>query len=172
MAAMFEIKDTGDLRRLAKDFRTAANGKELRRQFTGEVRAALRPVAADVRAAYRAIPSMGHESMSRGSRGRADLRALLAKATAVQVRLSGKWPAVRIAVPGKRMPSGMRALPRYFEGEKLPWRHPVFGNRNAWVAQRPRRIFDAVVRPAEAKVVAAVNRARDEVARKLERGTI
>jgi hypothetical protein len=165
------IKNTRDLTQLAKDLRKASDGKELRKQFTTEVRGALRPVAADVRAAYRAAPSMGHASMSRGSRDRPDLRGLLAKATQVQVRTSGKRAAVRVAVPGKRMPSGMRALPRYWEGEKPRWRHPTFGNRTAtgWVQQPARRTFDPTVQPHVPQVVAAVNRAADEVRRQLER---
>lgn len=173
----FELKDTGDLRRLIKDLRTASNGKELRKQFNREVRAALLPVAGNVRVAYRASPSMGHEGMSRGSRSRTSLRVLLAKATAVQVRPTGKQAAVRVAVLGKRMPSGLRSLPRYWEGESTRagrgrWRHPTWGNREAWVQQPARRTFDPVVLPSVPRVVAAVHRAADTVAKRIVRGTI
>ena len=175
--AQFELKDTGDLKRLIKDLRTASNGKELRQQFNKEVRAVLQPVAADVRVAYRAAPSMGHDSMARGSRNRASLRALLAKATVVQVRPTGKQAAVRVAVAGKRMPSGLRALPRYWEGEatrggRSRWRHPIYGDRTTWIQQRPRKTFDPVVLPSVPRVVTAVHRAADTIAKRIVRGTI
>lgn len=166
---------SNDLKQLGKDFRQASNGKELRAQFNKQVSGVLRPVVGEVKSAYRAASSQGHETSSRARRGQPDLRKLLAKAAGMQVRTSGKRAAVRIGVAGKRMPSGQRALPRYWEGEATTagrgrWRHPVFNDRTNWVQQKSRRTFDPVVRPHLSQVTAAVQRARDEVARKLERG--
>lgn len=167
---------SSDLKQLGKDFRQASNGKELRKAFNKQVSGVLRPVAAEVRGAYRAASSHGHGTASRARQGQPGLRVLLAKATATQVRTSGRQAGVRIAVRGKKMPTGMRALPRYWEGEATTagrgrWRHPVFGDRTTWVQQPSRRTFTPVVEPHVPQVVAAVNRARDEVARKLERRT-
>jgi hypothetical protein len=171
--AQVEIR-SNDLKQLGKDFRQASNGKELRKAFNKQVSGVLRPVAAEVRAAYLAAPSHGHGSASRARQGQPDLRGLLAKSTVMQVRTSGRQAGVRIAVRGKKMPSGMRSLPRYFEGEPTTagrgrWRHPVFGDRTRWVQQPSRRTFEPVVSPHLPQVAAAVQRARDEVARKLER---
>lgn len=163
---------SNDLKQLGKDFRHASNGRELRKEFNDKVRAVVRPIVSQVQAGYRAAPSHGHGTATRARQAQPDLRGLLAKATQMQVRTSGKQAAVRIGVSGKRMPSGKRGLPRGWEGTGRPWRHPVFGDRTTWVTQpRPRRVFDPIVQPHLPRVVAAVNEARDEVARKLERGT-
>jgi hypothetical protein len=168
------IKNTRDLTQLAKDLRQASNAKELRKQFTTEVRGALRPVVVDVKAAYRAAASGGHASATRARQAGPDLRGLLAKATLLQVRTSGKQAGVSVKVAGKKMPLGMRSLPRYWEGEATTagrgrWRHPVYGRRtDPWVQQPSRRTFDPAVQPHVPQVVAAVNRAADTVRRKLE----
>ncbi len=174
--AQVEIR-SNDLKQLGKDFRQASNGKELRQAFNWQVGAVLRPIVGQVRAAYRAAPSGGHGSASKARQGQPDLRGLLAKATGMQVRTSGRQAGVRIAVRGKKMPSGMRSLPRYWEGEATTagrgrWRHPVFKDRTIWVQQPSRRTFEPVVAPHLPQVTAAVNKARDEVAAKLERGRL
>jgi hypothetical protein len=169
------IKDTGDLKRLAKDLKQASNAKELRKQFTKEVRGTLRPLVPAVRAAYLAAPSGGHATASRARQAQPDLRVLLAKATRVEVRLTGKQAGIRIRVDGRKMPSGLRSLPRYWEGERGTagrgrWRHPVYGRRrDPWVQQPSRRTFYPTVEPHLPQVAAAVNRAADTVRRKLER---
>lgn len=164
------IRDTGDLRRLARDLKQASNGKQLRQEFTRAVRDALRPVVAEAKAAYLAAPSQGHASASRQRQGVGDLRLELAKATGMQVRTSGKQAGVRVAVAGKKMPTGRRGVPRYWEGtSRRPWRHPVFGDRATWVAQpRMPRVFYPAVERHRAAVNAAVDRAADEVRSKLE----
>jgi hypothetical protein len=173
--AQVEIR-SNDLKQLGRDFRQASNGKELRKAFNRQVSGVLRPVVGQVKAAYLASASGGHQSASRARQGQPDLRGLLAKATVMQVRTSGKQAGVRIAVRGKKMPSGLRSLPRYWEGEPTTagrgrWRHPVYGRRDTWVQQPSRRTFTPVVEPHLPQVTAAVQRARDEVARKLERGS-
>lgn len=145
----FAIRDTGDLRRLSKNLRQAADGKELRKELTNGLRAELLPVATAVEAAYASAPSRGHATSSRARQAQPSLRTLLARATQVQVRIGGRDPRVGVAVKGKRMPSGMRALPRYWEGTKPRWRHPVFGDREVWVDQPARPIFDRTVEPFE-----------------------
>lgn len=164
---------SNDLKQLAKDFRQASNGKELRKAFTKQVRGSLRPIVPEVRAAYRAAPSQGHGSATRARQAQPDLRGLLAKATRIEVKLAGKQAGVRVRVDGRKMPAQMRRIPKYYEGTVARWKHPVFGRGTPanWVAQRPHPTFFPVVERHKAQVVAAVNRARDEVARKLERGT-
>jgi hypothetical protein len=169
--AQVTIRDTGDLKRLAKDFRQASNGKELRKEFTTQVRAVLRPVVDEVKGAYRAGPSQGHEGWGGVRKREPGLRTMLAKVTQMQVRTSGKQAGVRLRVSGKRMPSGYRGLPKAVEGQGRPWRHPVFGDRTTWVQQPSRPEFYPVVERHVDDVARAVEAARDEVARKLERGT-
>ncbi len=167
--AQFEIKDAGDLKRINKQLRQLADGKAIKKELTQGFRNVLRPLVPEVRAAYKAAPSMGHDSMSRGSRGRTDLRALLAKATRVEVRLAGRQAGARIRVDGRRLPSGMRALPRHWEGEGRPWRHPVYGRRDTWVQQKSRKTFYPIVQRHEAQARRAVEQVISQVKAKLER---
>jgi len=161
----FQVTDAGDLRAVSRALRQAADGKELRRQLTKQLRGELRPLVADVKAAWRAAPS-------RGRRGRPGppLRSLLARATRGEVRLTGREAGVRVRTDGRRMPSGMRALPGLAEGlghkvDRRPgrWRHPVYGNRDVWVSQRPFPRFYAAVRPDEAAARRGVERAVEAV---------
>ena len=158
------IRDAGDLKRLARDLRDLADGKELRKELTGGFRDVLRPIAAEVKAAYRSGPS-------RGRRGRPGppLRSLLAKATRVEVRTTGRMAGARVRVDGRKMPDRMKSIPAYWEGYKRPWRWPVYGNRQAWAQGRARPTFDRTVEPHAGDAGRAVDAVLDGVRRKLER---
>jgi hypothetical protein len=158
--------DAGDLKRLNRQFRDAADGKQLGKELTAGLRGVLNPVRDQVKAAYLAQPGYPGAHPS----GRADLRVLLAKATKTEVRRSGRQAGARVRVDGRKMPSGMRALPRYWEGYKPRWRWPVYGNRRAWAQGRARPRFDRITRAHADDGLAAVNRVLDGVRRKLERG--
>jgi hypothetical protein len=161
--------DAGDLKRLARDLRKQADGKELRKELTGGLRGVLNPVRDEVKAAYRGAPAyQGVRSRSRAQQP--DLRVLLAKATRVEVRTTGKLAGARVRVDGRKMPSGMRALGGYWEGYKPRWRWPVFGNREVWAQGRARPGFDRITQGHADEGLAAVNRVLDDVRRKLERG--
>lgn len=170
--AQFEVKDSGDLKKLNKQLRQMADGKAIKKDLTQGLRNVLKPIVPEIRAAYRAAPSMGHDFMARGSRGREDLRALLSKATRVEVRLAGRFAGARIRVDGRRMPDRMKSLPRYWEGEdsgsKGRWRHPIYGDRTTWVQQQPRPRFYDIVQRHEARANQAVEQLLDQVRRKLE----
>jgi hypothetical protein len=164
------IRDTGDLRAVNKALKQAADGKELRKQLGKQLRSEIRPMVASVKAAWLAAPSEGHSGSTKARRGLPDLRWLLAKATAGQVRFTGKEAGVRVRTDGRKMPSGSKKLPAYAEGiARRPWRHPVFGDSETWVAQ-PRfpRFFEAV-QPDEARARRACIEAVDQVLDKIAR---
>lgn len=148
---MFEILDSGDLKAVGAALKDVADGDLLRKQLVASFREQASPLARNVQAAWKAVPSHGHASSSRDRRGQPDLRALLAKATRTEVRLTGKLAGVRVRTDGRRMPNRMKALPRYAEGTKPRWRAPVFGNRNVWAQYRPFPRFFAAVQPDEAR---------------------
>jgi hypothetical protein len=145
------LHDTGDLKAAAKALKQAANGKELGKQLRRELREVAKPMVPKVRAAWLAAPSQGHGTSTRARRGQPSLRRLLAKATRVEVRTAGKHAGVRVRTDGRRMPSGMKALPGYAEGiRRRPWRHPVFGDRETWVDQQPfPRFYEAIGGPGD-----------------------
>jgi hypothetical protein len=164
------ILDSKDLKDLNRAFKNVADGKELRKEFTTGLRNILKPLVPEVRAALLASPSMGHEGMSHAQADRADLRALLAKATRVEVKLTGKQAGARIRMDGRRMPSGLRGLPKAWEGQGgARWRHPTWGNRGRWVQQRPRPTFWRVVAPHQDRAIREVEEIANRIVRKLER---
>jgi hypothetical protein len=162
----FELADSGDLKRLAKALRRLADGKALRKELTGELREVLRPIVPQVKAAYLAGPSMRGKARRKGG----SLRSQLARTVRIEVRTTGKLAGARIRADGRRMPSGMRALPKAYEGVTR-WRRPVFGNREVWVAQQSHPTFYPAVRPSEAQARQAIDQVVAGVFRKIERAT-
>lgn len=65
--------------------------------------------------------------------GRSGLRAAVARSVQVQRRTSGSTAGVRIKANPGSMPADQRKLPAYMDEGR--WRHPVLGNRSAWVTQ-------------------------------------
>lgn len=167
------VRDAGDLRRLAKDLRGVADGKELRKELTGALRTVLRPVAKQVKAAYLAGPSQGHSSRSFRSRNAPGIRASLAKATRVEVRTAGKLAGARLRVDGRKMPPRLGSIPRMYEGGGSAgrWRHPVYGphESEAWVQQPSRPTFYRTIEPYEDFAGRAVDGILEGVRDKLER---
>jgi hypothetical protein len=160
------IRDAGDLRRLNRDLRDVEDGKELQRELRTGLRGVLNPIREQVKAAYLAQPAY----QGRRDRPGPPLRSLLAKATKTEVRTTGKLAGARLRVDGRKMPSGMRSLPAYWEGYKPRWRWPVYGNREAWAQGRARPIFDRTVGPIEDDARRAAEQVMEGVRRKLERG--
>jgi|SRR5215216_3460646 len=147
--------DSGDLKAVNKALKQLEDGKEIRKQLSRELREIARPLVPRVRQAWLSAPSTQGPG-----RGQPDLRVLLAKATRAEVRLTGKSAGVTIRTDGRRMPSGMKALPGYAEGiRRRRWRHPVYGNRNTWVQQQPFPRFYDAVQPDEAAAAQAIERA-------------
>ena len=61
------------------------------------------------------------------------LRAAVAGATRLEVKTGGKDVSVRLKVNSRMLPADQRKLPVHLNTGR--WRHPVFGNRHAWVTQ-------------------------------------
>lgn len=151
------LVDSGDLKAINKALKQIEGGKEIRQAVGRELRGIVREqrLVENVRRAWRSAPSMQGPG-----RGQPDLRVLLAKATGAQVRFTGKSAGVTVRTDGRKMPSGMKALPGHAEGiRRRPWRHPVYGNRNAWVQQQPFPRFYDAVQPNEHAAREAIQRA-------------
>lgn len=159
MVAGLELRTGKELKRIAAELRKMDN-KQLKKEFSKELRAAAKPMVPAVRQAIRNIPSKRGYSAS-GLRGR------MSKAVKLEVRTSGKDAGVRIRVDGRKMPTHEKALQSYMEGVKKPWRHPVYGNRAVWVTQEPKPYFFRTVRPLGVASRVQVNRAIDRVAKKI-----
>lgn len=171
------LVDSGDLKAISLALRHHADGKRLRKELVEELKETARPLVPRVQSAWRSSPPFEGQR-SRTRRAQPDLRELLAQATWVQVRLTGREAGVRVRTDGRKMPSGMKSLPRLVEGlghkvDRRPgrWRHPVFGDRDTWVSQRPRpRFYDTVASwpgelEARRRVVAAIDKVFDDIER-------
>jgi hypothetical protein len=150
------LRHGNDLRRISRELRGIDN-KEIKKRFTKELRAAAKPLVPVVRNSIRSIPSKRAYSAS-------GLRGNLSRATKLEVRTAGKQAGVAIRVDGRKMPTHMKSLPSMVEGKKR-FRHPVFGNREVWVNQKPQPYFFHVVRPLGLASRKAVNRVLDGISR-------
>ncbi|MYR84090.1 hypothetical protein GTY41_03805 [Streptomyces sp. SID685] len=158
MVASLELRTSKDLKRIARELRTMGD-KQLKAEFSKELRAAAKPMVPAVRAAIRQIPSKRSY--------RADgLRGSMSRAVKLEVRMAGREAGVRIRVDGRKMPDKARSLQAYMEGLKKPWRHPVFGH-DVWVKQDPHPYFFRTVRPLGLASRVQVNKAMDRVAKKI-----
>lgn len=153
------LSDNDDLRAVTRALGQAANGKELKAQLRKNLRRELAPMVADVKQGWRSAPSGRGGARRRGG----SLRGQLARATRGEVRISGQEAGVRIRTDGRRMPNQAKSLPTLAEGTKRPWRHPVYGDQDTWVAQQPFPRFYRAVRPNEASARRDVERAVETV---------
>lgn len=171
MPARVEIRGTADFRRTAAKLKAAGNG-QLTRRMAREMREAARPAVADAQRNVQSVRS-GSTRGGGGQQRRAyalsrarkkterakrkafegrGLRASVARAVQTQVRSSGRSAAVRIRTNSRLLPEDQRKLPGYLNAGR--WRHPVFGNRDAWVTQTatPDEWFDDAMRRHGRKV--------------------
>lgn len=109
-----------------------ASGRDLRRDMGKEIRRVAQPVIDDMRSEVSGmslpVVSSGKEPY-RGPTGGGGITGRIAAATKVSITTGG----VRIKVNNGSL-GNARKLPAYIDAGKT-WRHPVMGNRKAWVSQ-------------------------------------
>lgn len=152
------VSSTAKLERLARRLREAAEGgmqAELTKGVVDESPKAL----TKVQQAFRGVEMT--TVPSRGGGGSTGLRARVAGATHARPLGRGARFEVNAAEVGR---SG-NTLARGVNGK--PWRHPVFGNTNAWVEQQGEEVFEKTLR-GHPGWVPRLERALDTVARRIE----
>lgn len=159
MVVRIDPHSAADLRRVAAQLRAVGGAGAVRRETVKALRAAAVPTRDAVRAAALTLPD-GPPKASTGWRKRA------AAATGVQVRLSGRDPAVDVRISRKVM-GDQAGLVR--ASNSVRWRHPVFGNRNVWASQTSRpRWFDSAVSRNQEQVRREMTAVLQRVAKRLE----
>jgi hypothetical protein len=105
---------------------------------------AAKPVVEEVKQAELSIPATGGDAQGgRKKKGESlGLRQALAKATKADFNGTRVGAVVHIRVSTTKFVEASggkyRSLPYYMEGRrKREWRHPVFGNTDVWVGQKP-----------------------------------
>jgi hypothetical protein len=154
------VSGTGEIRRLARGFRSAAGGG-LQRDLTSELTREGKPVLRQVQSAVRGI-EVGSERG--GGTASTNLRGRLAAATTVEPQGAG----VLFEVHGSRVGEAGHRLAKLSDTTLAPrWRHPVFGNRRVWKTNVGQPWFFVTIRAAEGQFRAAVLRAMQRTARKI-----
>ena len=115
---------------------------EIKKQLRKRLMEVAKPIVEEVKQAELNIPASREAQKGRKKRGETmGLRAALANATKADINGTGRGAAVHIRVSTTKFMAASgrpRTIPYYMEGRrKRPWRHPVFGNREAWVVQKP-----------------------------------
>ncbi|SDN73881.1 hypothetical protein [Allokutzneria albata] len=161
MAVRVKVVGTEQFEELARRLRETGNGA-IAREMAKSLRASAEPAKAAAEQSVLGLPISGHSSgrgraqreayllsrrkrvsarMAQRIREGAGLRASTANALRTEVTASARTARLRIKVQKSLLPPGMRKLPKHMNSGK--WRHPVWGNREVWVAQTaPPHWFD------------------------------
>jgi hypothetical protein len=129
-------------RELARRLRAAGRG-DLQRKMTAAIRKEGEPALIALRAAWMSIDVQSLPPNDKGGRARPDNATGLRRRVARASRLSVRQNGITITVSGKRVDPSYPSLVQYLNGfpRRRPWRHPVFGNRLVWTAQRGQEVF-------------------------------
>lgn len=134
--------DTRALSQLARDMKDA--DRELRRSLQRRMRAALEPAKQAVRA-----------ETAWSSR--------IPAAVTGRVSYAVKGATARVVVDAKKAPE---ARPLNNAGKSGTFRHPVYGNRDVWVAQAARPFIPAALERSAPAVAREIAKIYDDIARK------
>lgn len=150
-------------------------------QFDPELKKALRkrlidlakPVVSQVKAAELGLSSNRELGGTRKKKGATlGFRASLAAATKADFNGTGRGAVLHVRVSTSRFlaVSGRpRTLPFYMEGRrKREWRHPVFGNKDVWVGQKPKPYLGEIVARNKPAFALAVENAVNDVVKEIQ----
>lgn len=151
MAGGIEVQGAEDIDRLVKSIRTHADSRALRRDLFQGLNREAKSVGAEMRGVVpRAVPRRG------------GFAARLQAGLAMETKQAGQWTGVRM-----RFRSTTYDI-RVLNGS--PLRHPVFGNRRAWITQTAGlspEVFTDTFQQQKPEMVRAVHRVLEDVARKV-----
>ena len=166
-----QIKGAHKLREMADQLRRA-DRTELGRQLARAIRRAAEPTVKDLREAARGIRTSGERKP--GARRRFVMpvppkgtRAKIADSITFTVLVLGDNPRVQFRT-GRGLPPNLKAMPRKFDDGH--WRHPIMGNREAWVGQRSNPWWFEPIKKDLKIFRAEIDKALDATREFLERG--
>ncbi|MGW7239738.1 hypothetical protein [Streptomyces sp. NPDC054804] len=162
------ILNTGSLLELTRRLRSVG-GQRLRNTMTRRIRRAAEPMHRDLQSTMRGldIRSQGRTGRGGPSMNTRPLRATLANAIRISVRVTGGNPGATVWIDKGRIPPDMKSIPDRLNEGRL--RHPVFGNRRRWVNQYASPPWwDTVVRQHRPRMEQEVARILDDVRRSLD----
>jgi hypothetical protein len=133
-----------DFRRAVASLQKAA--PQIRKMLSASVRAAGKPLVVELQDTVNGLSSKGYGSGGRKQRhayyagrtksGRSNrntsLRANVARGVRLKARFAGE-ASIQVTCDTRALPQDERRLPALMD--RGTWRHPVMGDRNAWVTQ-------------------------------------
>lgn len=166
------VKGSEDLRKMARALRRA-DREDLRKNLGKAMRKAGKPTldavkksAEDIKTTGTRKPNAKHPFEKivepHGTRQK------IADAATLDVKVEEENPRVRFRISAAKLPDNLKSMPRHFDAGK-PWRHPVLGNRNAWVSQTADPWFWPPIRDNIKTFRAEIDKALDETRQMLER---
>lgn len=160
---LVSVQGAKRLDRLSKNLKQAGR-RDLQRELRREIRAEGKPVVTELRRAVMGVDVSSSEGGTAPPDTSTGLRAKVAKATGLSVTAKG----IRFRVSGKRL-GDFPGAAKYLEavGRYARWRHPVFGNRDAWVEQSGEPWFYPTIRKNAGAFRHACHRAMEKTALKI-----
>lgn len=167
MPEIVRITGTGQLLELRRRLNNAG-GPRLRDNFQRRIRRAAEPLKTGMVARVETLDITGSGSGSGNRWGNnRPLRATLASAIKITVRGTGDLGA-KVWFDKSALPPDLRKMPdKLNDGH---WRHPVFGNRHAWVSQysRPAGFWRKTIAEHESRMRSEVERVLNDVTNMLD----
>ena len=157
------VKDD-DLKAMMRRIRAEADGKQLRKDLTADLKTAVGPGVAAVQGKLRGMPHHSH-AVTRPPMG-----TYLASRVKPQIRLSGRSAGVKVRIGATPKLRGFAMAARWLN--RHSWRHKVYGNEKVWVTQHSPMpgFFDDILAQGRsvyrAAVVDALNKAAARLARR------
>jgi hypothetical protein len=142
--------------------------RDLQRKLTAALRKEGQPALTAVRAAWLTVDV----ESDRGGTAPPDRSTGLRRRTARATRLAVRQTGIQISVDGERVDPAYPSLVMYLNGfpRRRSWRHPVFGNRLVWTAQKGQEVFYPTLNEFRPAWLAGTKRAMAEFVEELERG--
>lgn len=163
--------------------------KRLATKLRKSIRTGVKPAVAATKTAIKTLPITGargggakerkkyvyaqskaktKEKRQAKARRASGLRDTIARAIKVDIKTGKKTAAVRILVDRSKLPPSQRTLPGHLDDPK-GWRHPVFGDRDVWVAQKGGPWFERTIRRHVGTVRNSILAAMEDLAREVDK---
>lgn len=133
--------------------------KELAKALRKEIRAAAKPVVADVKREVKALPTSGQYGSG--------VRAKTARGVGLRISAAKRGGSVTIVAADRNLPPRHKAMSRLLNREK--WRRPVGKSKQTWIWQRSTPYFEPSILRHRAALRRAVEDALDKAATALGR---
>lgn len=145
---MLTFRGRNTLDQTARALRRAPGN--LRRELKDGLEDAAKPAVQALRSATRAADVRGRRRGGRPFRAQIPSRGLrrpMARAIESDISTSATGARVDIRLREGSVPPRIRRLVKYVLGDANRWRHPVMGNRNAWVSQNAPNVWWKTLKP-------------------------